>query len=510
MLYCSLVTCLVSFAIGYVIGSPNIIEAAIRGLPGGQCGSSEVLPYSIQNGFPNCLYFSDLVWGFAVGSFALGACAGGLTGGAIQNKHGRVRAMLITDLVFVVGSAVIGLSYHQAQLILGRIIVGFACGLGGVVAPTYLGEIATVESKGTMGALHQLFLVTGLLASNLAGLAWSSPPGWRIVLALNGAPALVQLLLLPTIVESPRYLILKGRTNDAHESMQVLRKGFEEKMIKAEFSEAVEFLLGPAQGAAQSYPPPVERMDSSATVTIDTAVAAPTTATELESKGNNPSSAMPETLGVIDLFRSESCRGLATIGVAIHFLQQATGISGLVYYSTSFLGAAFGADNSKLITVGVVLISVVVTILSVYLVDRINRRPLLIASFAGIGFSSILLVAGAYANVSSLVAVAVFMYFAAFALAMGPIPWLIISELLPTYALSAGSSAATTTNWGTNFVIGLLFPMLTKSMGNATFILFGATSFFGAFFVWRWVPETRNRTVEQVMAQRRPFEQSSV
>ncbi|KAF9317827.1 hypothetical protein BG003_000293 [Podila horticola] len=454
MLYCSLVTCLVSFAIGYVIGSPNIIEAAIRGLPGGQCGSSE---------------------GFAVGSFSLGACVGGLTGGAIQNKYGRVRALLITDLVFVVGSAVIGLSYHQAQLILGRIIVGFACGLGGVVVPTYLGEIATVESRGTMGALHQMFLVTGLLASNLAGLAWSSPPGWRVVLALNGAPALVQLMLLPTIVESPRYLISKGRTNDARESMRVLRKGLEEKMVEAEFSEVVEFLLGPAQGA-QSFPPPVERMDSSATVTVHTRAVTPTSSMELETKGNNHSSAMPETLGVIDLFRSESCRGLATIGVAIHFLQQATGINGLVYYSTSFLGAVFGADNSKLITVGVVLVSVVVTMLSVYLVDRINRRPLLIASFAGVGFSSILLVAGAYANVGPLVAVAVFMYFATFALALGPIPWLILSELLPTYALSAGSSVATTMNWGTNFVIGLVFPMLTKSMGNATFILFDQLS----------------------------------
>lgn len=413
--------------------------------------------------------------------------------------------MLITDLVFIVGSAIIGLSYCQAQLILGRIIIGFACGLGGVVAPTYLGEIAKVESRGTMGALHQLFLVTGLLASNLAGLAWSSPPGWRVVLALNGVPALVQLMLLPSIVESPRYLISKGRIDDARESMRRLRKGVGEKMVEAEFSENVEFLLGPAQGA-QSQPPPVERMDSSATVTVDTAVVA--TPMDLESKGNNPSAGVTETLGLVDLFRSESCQGLAAIGVTIHFLQQATGINGLVYYSTSFLGNVFGADNSKLITVGLTLISVVVTMLSVYLVDRIDRRPLLITSFTGIGVSSILLTVGAYANMGTLVAVAVFMYFAAFALAMGPIPWLIISELLPTNALSAGSSAATTMNWGTNFVIGLVFPILTKVMGNATFTLFGTASFLGAFFVWRWVPETRNRTVEQVMAQRRPSQKS--
>ncbi|KFH70767.1 hypothetical protein MVEG_03615 [Podila verticillata NRRL 6337] len=446
-----------------------------------------------------------ILQGFAIGSFCLGACAGGLTGGAIQNKHGRVRTMLITDLVFIVGSAVIGLSYDQAQLILGRIIIGFACGLGGVVAPTYLGEIATVESRGTMGAMHQLFLVTGLLISNLAGLAWSSPPGWRVVLALNGVPALIQLLLLPTIVESPRYLISKGRTSDARGSMRTLRKGFDEKMVEAEFSEVVEFLLGPTQGA-QLQPPPVERMDSSATVTDDTVAVA--TPMDLESKGSNSSAGVIESLGLIELFRSESCRGLATIGVTIHFLQQATGINGLVYYSTSFLGNVFGADNSKLITVGVTLCSVVVTMLSVYLIDRIDRRPLLITSFTGIGVSSFLLTIGAYTNMGTLVAVAVFMYFAAFALAMGPIPWLIISELLPTYALSAGSSAATTMNWGSNFIVGLVFPILTKSMGNATFILFGTTSFLGAFFVWRWVPETRNRTVEQVMAQRRPSQQS--
>lgn len=190
------------------------------------------------------------------------------------------------------------------------------------------------------------------------------------------------------------------------------------------------------------------------------------------------------------------------IGVTIHFLQQATGINGLVYYSTSFLGDTFGGGNSKYITVGVSACNLFATICAVFLINRVDRKTLLMASFGGIAASAVLLVIGAYADVGILVAVALFLYIIAFAIGLGPLPWLLLSEFLPTYALSSASSAATGVNWSFNFVIGLLFPSLTKAMGNSTFILFGGFSAIGVAFVWFFVPETRGRSIEQVMAEK--------
>ncbi|KAF9171934.1 hypothetical protein BGX21_011107 [Mortierella sp. AD011] len=509
MLYSGVVACLISLSTGYVIGSPNIPEAAIRGHDGA-CGPS---PYTIHAGFPNCFEFSDLLWGFAVGSFCLGACVGGLISGGIQNKVGRIKTMLLSDFVFILGALTLGLTYHQAQFIIGRIIVGFACGIGGVVAPTYLGEIATIQGRGTLGAFHQLFVVIGIVISNLVGLAWSSPPGWRVVFAANAIPALLQCFLLPSLVESPKYLVSRNQLKEAKESLQKLRGPEAEVDVHQELDEMIALLLGdhvieeaadeeeeisdPASKAVQGIPI-VRRGDSLATV--KTQLTLVPTRNAHENMADAPSNDSQDSYGIIELFRSECC-GLAIIGILVHFLQQASGINGLVYYSTSFLANVFGTNNSKYITVGISFCSLLSTAASVFLINRLNRKALMMTSFVGLNISSLLLVIGAYCNVGILVVVAVFLYIATFAVALGPIPWLLLPELLPTYAVSPASSVATGVNWGTNFVVGLVFPSMTKAMGSGTFLLFGAINVFGVFYIWRFVPETRGRSIEAIMAE---------
>ncbi|KAG0256130.1 hypothetical protein BG011_004736 [Mortierella polycephala] len=524
MVQCSLVVSLTSLSIGYVIGSPNIPESSIRGI-NDDCGAN---PFTIQHGFPNCFQFSDLLWGFAVGCFCLGACAGGLIGGTLQNRIGRVRSLLLSSLFFVFGSLVLGLTYHPIQFIIGRIFLGLACGLGGVAAPTYLGEISTVHARGTLGTFHQLFLVIGLLLSNLVGLAWSAPPGWRFVLAVNGLPALAQCFLLRSIVESPRYLVSKMQLNEAQVVLQKLRGAEADVDIEQEFQEIVQLLLGaqlPVQekDTEESLPTvasamSVQRVDSLGTISTGSTVihssaytTLTTTTTTVPTLGGHhgevekfarqgTTGTRQEPYGIIELFQSE-CRGLAIIGVLVHFLQQASGINGLVYYSTSFLSSVFGSGLSKYITVGVSVCNFMGTIVGVYLIDRVNRKTLMVASFVGISLSATLLVIGAYYDLGPLVAAAVFLYFATFAFGLGPIPWLLPAEMLPTYALSSTSSVATGVNWIMNFVIGLTFPSLTKALGNATFILFGAFTALGAVYIWYFVPETKSRSIEQIMAE---------
>ncbi|KAF9579549.1 hypothetical protein BGW38_004150 [Lunasporangiospora selenospora] len=481
MVYCGLVSALTALSCGYVIGSPNVPENAIRG-KNGDCGPD---PYTIQGGFPNCFEFADLLWGFAVGSFCLGALAGGLIGGTVQNVYGRLRAMFISNIFFIIGSLLLGFTYHQAQFIVGRIVIGFGCGLGGVIAPSYLGEISTIKGRGTMGTMFQLLIVVGILLSNLFGLGLSTPPKWRILLAINGIPPLIQTFLMPSIVESPRFLVSKNRLEEARAALQKLRGP--NSNIEHEFADMVQLLLGSAGTRA-------------ATTNQDSAFEDVSTKTDAaaEPAARNGS---PHSYSIVRLFTSE-CRGLAVMGLMIHFLQQASGINGLIYYSTSFLGDVFGAGNSKYITVGVSVCNLLSTLASVFLIDRVGRRTLLLISFAGVSLSSILLVIGAYVDVGVLVVVSVFLYIASFAIGLGPIPWLLLSELLPTYALSSASSVATSVNWGTNFVIGLVFPSLNQALGNGTFILFAAFTALGFFYVFFFVPETRARSIEEIMAEK--------
>ncbi|KAG0338055.1 hypothetical protein BG004_007382 [Podila humilis] len=485
MVYCGLMASLTSLCIGYVIGSPNVPEADIRGKGVDDCNT--------DGGFPECFHFDDLLWGFAVGSFCLGALAGGLIGGTVQNVYGRLRTMFISNIFFILGALLLGLTGHQAQFIVGRIIIGFACGLGGVVAPTYVGEISTIKGRGTMGTMFQLLIVCGILISNLIGLGLSTPPLWRILLAINGIPALIQVFVLPSMVESPRYLVSKNRVEEARSSLQKLRGA--DANIESEFSDMVQLLLGHDSHTATpiSTAPTTTPADSTfedAATKVDPEV------TVTSNRGGSP-----HHYSIPRLFKSE-CRGLAIIGILVHFFQQASGINGLIYYSTSFLGDVFGAGNSKYITVGVSVCNLLATIASVFLIDRVGRRTLLLVSMGGVAVFSILLVIGAYTDVGALVVVSVFLYTAAFAIGLGPIPWLLLSELLPTYALSPASAVATAVNWGTNFVIGLVFPTLNNALGNATFILFAAITVVGVIYVWYFVPETRARPIEEIMAEK--------
>ncbi|KAF9933555.1 hypothetical protein FBU30_005197 [Linnemannia zychae] len=478
MVYCGLLASLTSLSIGYVIGSPNVPETAIRGRDG-HCD-----PYAPHHGLAGCYAFSDILWGFAVGSFCLGALAGGLSGGTVQNLFGRKRTMFIANIFFIVGALLLGFTAHQAMFIVGRIIIGFACGLGGVVAPSYLGEISSIKGRGTMGTMYQLLIVIGILLSNLIGLGLSTSPKWRILLAINGIFPLIQIFLLPSAVESPRYLVSQNRLDEARHALQKLRGN---SNIEHEFADIVQLLLGRGSSTT-ARPNPGSALDE---YKSDPEVAV----------ANSNTASVSRNYSVDRLFTSE-CRGLAVIGIMMHFLQQASGINGLIYYSTTFLGDVFGAGNSKYITVGVSCCNLLATLASVALIDRTGRRTLLLLSFAGVSLSSILLVIGAYRDVGVLVVVAVFLYTAFFAIGLGPIPWLLLSELLPTYALSSASSIATGVNWGTNFVIGLVFPSLNKGLGNGTFILFASFTAFGFFYTWFFVPETRARSIEEIMAEK--------
>ncbi|CAG8811342.1 20122_t:CDS:2, partial [Gigaspora margarita] len=229
--YCSFVVfaaVIASFENGWNLGVTNIPEQTIR-----NCTSEQP---RVKSKFPDCLPMNNLLWGFATGSYALGGLLGGLLAGRFQTLYGRRNTLLFNTMTWIFGGLLLGIALHPLMFVAGRILAGIGSGIGSVSVPTYIGEIATIKSRGAIGTIYQLFLVIGILITQLLGLVLSFVPGWRILLALTAIPALIQLILLPLCVESPRYLISQNRFSEAKDALQKLRNGYN---IENEFQEII-------------------------------------------------------------------------------------------------------------------------------------------------------------------------------------------------------------------------------------------------------------------------------
>nr|CAJ77494.1 monosaccharide transporter [Geosiphon pyriformis] len=463
-LFVALVSVIGAFENGWNTSVSNVPEKIIRDCKNGQ--------KHVNIGvLPDCLPMENLLWGFAVGSYAIGGLIGGISAGYLQTRFGRIRTLVGNNFSFILGALILGSAVNPGMFIIGRILTGVGSGISTVTVPTYLGEIATVKARGALGTIYQLFLVIGILFTQIIGLLLSSVPGWRILLALTAIPALIQLILLRFCVETPRYLISQNKLDEAQQSLQLLRPGFD---VTNEYKEIYD-----GQQEAET----VESRDP-----------------EKNPKTKDPkaiSSGARKSLSFAQLFRDPMCRKMTIICVTLSVIQQLSGINGVIFYSTSIFSEVF-ADNAKYATVGVGVINLIFTMVSVILIDRQGRKRLLLASEIGIVVTSILVVLGSIYSINLLVVVAVLLFVSSFAIGLGPIPFLIIPELLPTYGVSAAASLAMGLNWLSNFLVGLIFPVLKDALKNYTFLVFAIITSFGAIFTLLFVPETKGRTLEEI------------
>jgi MFS family permease len=161
--------------------------------------------------------------GFAVSSFSFWSLIASLFGGGIQERYGRIFTSIFNNSGFIIGSLLCSVAVHQAMFIIGRILCGLACGLGSLVVPTYIGEVSTIKRRGTMGSCNQFLVVIGILLVSVIGLPLSKVPLWRINYAIPAFPAIFQVVMMPTCVESPCWLISKNRLEEARSALQRLR-----------------------------------------------------------------------------------------------------------------------------------------------------------------------------------------------------------------------------------------------------------------------------------------------
>lgn len=398
---------------------------------------------------------SPAVRGFMTAAVPLGALVAAIFAGPIVDRFGRRRVLMFAAALFTVGALIAGAITAIWMLVAARLVLGVAIGLAAVGAPLYISETAPIRSRGAMVATYQLAITIGILVSYLSGLVISGEGTWRHMFDLGAVPGLLFLVGLAFLPELPRWLVLKGRVDEARASLRRLRD--DHRHLDGELQEMV------------------------ATARAETG----------------------RSVGYRALFEPY-IRPALIVAVGLFFLQQLSGINAVIYYAPEiFHHAGFASDETRVLaTVGIGTVNFATTIVAMFLIDRLGRRPLLILGFAGAA-TTMLIIALAVANPtllpSWLVIAMLMLYIASFAIAIGPLPHVMMSEIFPLRVRGPGMSMASISNWGFNFVVVFAFPLMLAGPGLAfTFAVFAVICLGGIVFALLRVPETTGHSLEAI------------
>ncbi len=383
----------------------------------------------------------------------VGALIGALAGGRIADRAGRRPTVLGTAALFVAGVMLAAFSPSYGVLVAARVVIGLAVGSASMIVPLYIGEVVPPRVRGAMVSFNQLAITSGILASYLVDYGLASSQNWRLMFGLAAIPAILMFTGMLFQRESPHWLIAQGREDEARE---VLRRVRDDGGIDAEIA-GVRELSGRRSGFREVLNPAV--------------------------------------------------RHVMVIGVAMAVFQQITGINTIIYYAPTLLSAA-GLGNSAALLANVVngAVNVLMTIVAIRLLDRTGRRPLLLGGTAGMA-AGMIVVALTFAiggsqlhGGTAYIAIAgLLLYTGSFAIGLGPVFWLLISEIYPVKIRGQAMSVATMANWGANFVVTISFLTLLSAIGNAgTFFLFAGLSVVALAYFRRQVPETKNRSLHDI------------
>ncbi len=387
----------------------------------------------------------------------LGAIPGALLAGRVADRFGRRRLLAGLAVLFFVGIAMAALSSGFWTMMVGRFVMGVAVGAVSAAVPTYLGEMAPTQIRGSILTLNQLMITIGLLASYIVNWAFAGSGDWRLMFWMAGIPAVSLVVACLFLPESPVWLIAHGRDDDARRILDTVTEPG-----------------GADQVIARYAPTP-----SLSNIDLDTE---------------------PDHRGMRSLL-ARNVRPALLVGVTLAALQQFSGINTILYYAPTIMEeTGLSASNAIFYSVFIGVINVAMTVVSTKLVDRVGRKPLLVVSLAGMA-ASIAMLGAAFALDLSPVITLMFMllYIVAFAIGMGPVFWVLLGEIFPPRERAVGSSAGATVNWTANFVVSLVFLPLLNGVGEAvTFWLFAVVCLAGIAFVAKRVPETRGRHAEAI------------
>jgi SP family galactose:H+ symporter-like MFS transporter len=401
---------------------------------------------------------------FTLSTFALevivsgvlaGAAVGALGGGRLADLFGRRKLLITTAIIFSAGAILCAAARSPEILVVGRIIVGLGIGLSSSTVPVYISEVAPADARGWQVSLFQLAITVGILLAYLVDYAFAPMQGWRWMFGLAIVPAAIFGLGMIFLPESPRWLVGRGQREMARATLARIR-GTQD--VHAELVD-------------------IER--------------------SLEQS--------PESGRLSDLL-APSLRRSLIIGIGLAIFQQITGINTVIYYAPVIVQSAgiSSASGAILATAGIGFVNVLMTLLAMRLIDRSGRKPLLLTGIAGMAVTLGLL--GLVFRLSShtgamawLAVLSMMAYVACFAISLGPIFWLLISEIYPLRIRNSAEGIAATFNWGSNLLITLTFLTLVEQLGPSwTFWLYGLSAVAAWIFSYYIVPETKGRTLEEI------------
>ncbi len=384
----------------------------------------------------------------------VGAATGALTGGRLADLFGRRFMLIITALIFIAGAIVCAGAPSLNFLVIGRLIVGLGIGFATSTVPIYISEVSPPQARGWQVSLFQLAITIGILAAYVVDYIYTQSGGWRWMLGLAVVPGAILGLGMIGMPESPRWLAEHGHSDLAR---QVLARVRGTDNVEPEWLEIQQTLAHRGERGRFA-----------------------------------------------DLF-SPSTRTALLIGVGLAIFQQVTGINTVIYYAPLIVRSAGipTASGAILATAGIGLVNVLMTIVAMWLIDRMGRRPLLLIGIGGMIFS--LAVLGfvfrgpAGGTLAWLAVITLMVYVASFAISLGPIFWLLIAEIYPLRIRGIAEGTAAGVNWAFNFLVSFTFLTLLESLGTSlTFWLYATLAIASWLFSYYLVPETKGRTLEEI------------
>lgn len=401
---------------------------------------------------------STLMEGLVVSSIMLGAVIGAATAGFLSDRFGRKRILIIGGAFFLVAAVWSALTIGPIALIVARVAGGYGIGLTAALAVTYITESAPANIRGLLAFSYQLLAVCGIFLTNVINYIiashgsndWDIATGWRWMLGLGAIPAATFLLAMRRAPESPRFLIQIGRTDE----------GF----------AVLEHILGTERARLRTD-------DIQASVKLET---------EMSHEFH-------------DLFRPGLRRALV-IGIFLAVFNQFIGMNAISYYGpVMFSDLGFAGDTQFLAAASVGGMELVATVVGMYLIDTFGRKRLM---EIGTGMMCVfaLCISGSYFMGNSLLTLIFVMAFTiSFAFSMGPIPWIVIPELFPTYLRGRATGLCVMCLLFANWIIAQFTPMMIDGLGGGiSFAIFAVLDLICLFGIVALVPETMGRTLEEI------------
>jgi SP family sugar:H+ symporter-like MFS transporter len=406
---------------------------------------------------------SPFMQGAVVAALLLGAMVGAAAAGGLSDRMGRRRLIIVAAVTFTVGALAAAAAPGAGALVAARFVLGLAVGSAALVVPLYLSEIAPTKIRGAIASLNQLMIVVGILAAFIVNAILASSGDWRLMLGLAAIPSLILLVGMFFMPETPRFLVRTGEEDEARDVLEEVRPDDE----RADHPERK-----------------IEEIR------------------EVDER---------EEGGGLELLKAKWVRPALVVAIGLAVLQQLIGINTIIYYApTTLTSVGYGPESAIYANLVIGTLNVAATIVAIRIVDRVGRKPMLLAGLVGmvtsltvLGLSSELLAkptsAGDPAAVITLLCLAGFIV--SFAATWGPVVWVMLPEVLPLSVRGTAMGVAVCLHWGANFLVSQTFPVMLDSWGaGPVFLGYAGIGVLAFLFVRAVVPETKGRSLEEIEA----------